>query len=60
MARKLTTIRYIGEGAFLPGVPARDLTPMEWEQHKEAIMACPHRDALYEIPKEEEGVKDDG
>lgn len=22
--------RYIGDGAYLPGVPARDLTDLEW------------------------------
>lgn len=32
-------IRYIGEGSWLPGVPARDLTNEEYAQHKEAINA---------------------
>lgn len=33
-------IRYIGEGSWLPGVPARDLTAVEFERHQEAIEAA--------------------
>jgi hypothetical protein len=44
------TIKYIGEGAYLPGVPARDLTPDEYAMHAEAINACPQK--LYIVPAE--------
>lgn len=29
--------RYIGNGAFVPGVPARDLTPEEMAEYQEVI-----------------------
>lgn len=29
--------RYVGNGAFIPGVPARDLTPAEMQEHADAI-----------------------
>jgi hypothetical protein len=32
--------RYVGDGAWLPGVPARDLTAVEFERHQEAIEAA--------------------
>ncbi len=50
MAEK-RTVRYIGDGAFLIAVPARDLTWEEWLEHKTAILASPHAELLYELPK---------
>lgn len=44
-------VRYIGDGAYLFGVPARDLTQAEWEQHKALILSSPHATQLYEIPE---------
>ena len=29
--------RYVGNGAFIPGVPARDLTPVEMQEFAEVI-----------------------
>ena len=31
--------QYIGNGEWIPGVPARDLTQDEYEQHRDAIDA---------------------
>lgn len=61
-------VEYIGDGSYLPGVPARDLTPDEWKKHKKTILACPTCTELYEIPKdelpekpvEEAGTQEDG
>ena len=39
---------YLG-GGYLPGIPARDLTKEEYEQHKATIEACPT--LLYEVRK---------
>lgn len=49
------TIIYIGSGAYISGVPARNLTPSEYEQYKELIEACPHR--LYQLPEKPEVTK---
>ena len=46
-------IEYIGDGAYLPGVPARDLTEKEWNHHKRAILASPNATQLYDIPEDE-------
>lgn len=43
------TIKYIGDGLSIPGVPARDLSPAEYETYKAAIEVCPSK--LYEVPK---------
>ena len=32
-----TEWRYVGNGAFIPGVPARDLTTAEMQEHADAI-----------------------
>ena len=32
--------RYVGKGAWLPGVPARDLSEAEFERHREMIEAA--------------------
>ena len=41
MAKKNEPVvwRYVGNGAFVPGVPARDLTPAEMQEHAEIISA---------------------
>jgi hypothetical protein len=43
------TLTYVGTGAWLPGVPARDLTDEEVQMYggKEALLAC----GLYEEEK---------
>ena len=46
-------VEYIGDGSYLPGVPARDLTMAEWKHHKKTILACPTCGELYEIPEDE-------
>lgn len=33
------TIKYVGQGAHIPGVPARDLTEAEYAEHKKTIKA---------------------
>jgi len=30
-------VKYKGHGAFIPGVPARDMTPVEWESLPQAL-----------------------
>lgn len=52
------TVRYIGDGAWLPGVPARDLSTEEWEQYKDTILASSQAAQLYQLPARdsEEGV----
>lgn len=39
----VVAVRYIGDGAFWPGIPARDLTREEWDalepEHREQILA---------------------
>ncbi len=32
-----TVWRYVGNGAYMPGVPARDLTPIEIQEFAEVI-----------------------
>jgi hypothetical protein len=46
-------VRYIGDGAYLFGVPARDLTPEEWSQHKALILTSPQAREMYDIPTED-------
>jgi len=46
-------VRYIGDGSYLFGVPARDLTQAEWNEHKALILTSPHASQLYEIPNED-------
>lgn len=43
------TIKYIGVGLSISGVPARDLTLTEYEKAKPLIEACPQ--TLYEVPE---------
>lgn len=31
---------YVGGGAWVAGVPARNLTAAEWEVHRETVRAC--------------------
>lgn len=51
MAKRQTQmVRYVGDGSWLMGVPARDLTPEEWERHKALILSSPQARALYEVP----------
>ena len=39
MAKKSepTGWRYVGNGTYIPGVPARDLTPVEMQEYTEVI-----------------------
>ena len=54
------TVKYVGNGAYINGVPARDLTAEEYETHREAVEACPQK--LYEVPKPKpaKAKKEDG
>lgn len=55
MAKQSSTtgvVRYIGDGAYLFGVPARDLTPEEWARHKALILSSPQAREMYDIPDE--------
>ena len=47
-------LRYIGDGAFLPGVPARDLTEAEVKQYALADLLS---SGLYEEIKSQEPAK---
>lgn len=49
--KRRAPVRYIGDGAYLYGVPARDLTPEEYEEYKEVILASPDAERLYRLPK---------
>lgn len=46
------TIKYVGQGAHIPGVPARDLTEAEYAEHKQTIKAQEKLTGitLYEVP----------
>ena len=41
-------VRYIGGGAFIQGVPARDMTPEEWDQMPVTVRAFAVEIGLYE------------
>lgn len=44
-------VAYIGDGGWLPGVPARNLTPEEFEAHQAAIEASVKAgQRLYQMP----------
>lgn len=45
------TIKYIGAGSYIDGIPARDLTEIEWETHKDTILLCPTAHDLYCVPE---------
>lgn len=55
MAKKNEPVgwRYVGNGAFVPGVPARNLTPMEMQEFAEVIsvqsslLGVPLYEAIY-------------
>lgn len=53
-------LKYIGKGAFLPDIPARDLTADEVKQHGGVVELC--KTGLYERVegKETEAPKKDG
>ncbi len=58
MAKRQTqTVRYVGDGSWLMGVPARDLSPEEWERHKPVILSSPQARALYEVPDGDTAVE---
>lgn len=44
-------IKYIGDGAYLLGVPARDLTDKEWSQLMPEQRTAAEASGLYEIEK---------
>lgn len=48
---KTLIVKYIGEGSYIDGIPARDLTEAEWETYKETILLCPTAHDLYKLPK---------
>lgn len=50
------TIKYIGDGRWIPGVPRRDLTLEEYERCKDLIEAA--KDTLYKVPKAKARNKD--
>lgn len=43
------TVKYVGNGAWLSGVPARDLTMKEYEACKAQIEQCTQQ--LYVVPE---------
>ncbi len=48
-------LKYVGRGASLPGVPARDLSDEEVKQYDEKFLL---RTGLYERPREARAGKD--
>lgn len=52
-ARKVLSVKYSGEGQFIPGVPARDLTVQEWAVLPHAVQAVCLSTGVYEIVAEE-------
>lgn len=44
------TIRYIGDGNFLTGIPARDLSLEEWGELSGVIQVALIGQGLYELP----------
>ena len=47
------TAKYVGNGTYIHGVPARDLTEAEYEKHKKNIKAAEKAAGvvLYEVDK---------
>lgn len=48
------TAKYVGEGTYIPGVPARDLTKEEYAKHKKTIKVAEKAACvtLYELSAE--------
>lgn len=48
------TVKYVGNGTFIHGVPARDLSDAEYKTHKKAIKAAQKAAnvVLYEVDEE--------
>lgn len=55
--KRRSKIKYIGEGAHIYGVPARDLTPDEYNEHKKTILSYPTAADLYRLPEGDEPAK---
>lgn len=53
----MTKLIYIGNGAFLPGVPARDLSAAEVKKHNEQELIA---SGLYKKPAAKKVKVDDG
>ncbi len=43
-------VKYIGDGRYFVGIPARDLTQAEWDKHAAYIKSSPHGPELYVFP----------
>lgn len=51
--------KYTGKGAFLPGIPARDLTDDEWNALSADDKKAAERSGLYQSPPTKEPVKEE-
>jgi len=47
-------MKYIGEGSYIHGVPARDLTPAEYRRHRKAIREAEETSGVKLYATEEE------
>lgn len=57
----MTTYRYVGDGDYAPGVPARDMTVEEWEACPVELREWAADLGLYEVQdgREDAGAVDD-
>ncbi len=45
--KPIAIVRYIGGGNFIPGVPARDMTPDEWSEIPADLREAAVQNGLY-------------
>lgn len=46
--KEATGVRYVGDGAFVQGVPVRDLTAQEWDDLPEELQAMALAAGIFE------------
>ena len=56
MTKRTVWAEYVGDGEYIPGVPARDLTKSEYNRHKQAIQANERATGrkLYQVRQEKQ------
>ncbi len=53
MGKDKQVVRYVGDGKFLHGVPARDMSMDEWNALDENLRVLALKLGLYQLPKGE-------
>ncbi len=49
-SRRCKVVKYVGNGAFFSGLPARDMTLEEWESYPEELRSAALSADLYLLP----------